>query len=83
MFVNALIWFFKIPSIVEITKNWTHLFCRIDTCLKNFSSSILVFFGYISWLQMESKQNEIIVSIENEMVLNGNEMNVEREIVGK
>jgi len=32
---------------------------------------------------MESKQNEIIVSIENEMVLNGNEMNVEREIVGK
>jgi hypothetical protein len=31
---------------------------------------------------MESKQNEIIVSIENEMVLNGNEMNVEREIVG-
>jgi hypothetical protein len=31
---------------------------------------------------MESKQNEIIMSIENEMVLNGNEMNVEREIVG-
>jgi len=31
---------------------------------------------------MVSKQNEIIVSIENEMVLNGNEMNVEREIVG-
>jgi hypothetical protein len=31
---------------------------------------------------MESNQNENIVSIENEMVLNGNEMNVEREIVG-
>jgi hypothetical protein len=31
---------------------------------------------------MDSNQNENIVSIENEMVLNGNEMNVEREIVG-
>jgi hypothetical protein len=31
---------------------------------------------------MESNQNENIVSIENEMALNGNEMNVEREIVG-
>jgi len=31
---------------------------------------------------MESNQNENIVSIENEMILNGNEMTVEREIVG-
>jgi hypothetical protein len=31
---------------------------------------------------MESNKNENIMSIENEMVLNGNEMNVEREIVG-
>jgi hypothetical protein len=31
---------------------------------------------------MDSNQNENIVSIENEMVLNGNEMDIEREIVG-
>jgi hypothetical protein len=31
---------------------------------------------------MEFNQNENIVSMEKEMVLNGNEMNVEREIVG-
>jgi hypothetical protein len=31
---------------------------------------------------MEFNQNENILSIENEMELNGNEMNVEREIVG-
>jgi hypothetical protein len=31
---------------------------------------------------MEHIQNENIMSIENEMELNGNEMNIEKEIVG-
>jgi len=31
---------------------------------------------------MESNQNENVISIENEMELNVNEMNIEKEIVG-
>jgi hypothetical protein len=31
---------------------------------------------------MEHIQNENIMSIENEMELNGNEMNIEKEIMG-
>jgi hypothetical protein len=31
---------------------------------------------------MEHNQNENIMSIENEMELNGNEMNIEKEIMG-
>jgi len=47
-----------------------------------YFSSILGNSLVILWWQMESNQNEIVMSIENKMEQNVNEMNIEKKIVG-